>query len=416
MQHNIEPSLGCVKKKASHLRSQESGNAMEDFAGIKDDINALPAYFADSDNLVNKKGAVPVNQDRGVFYQQEVLTWPVFYPDVQMPQDWHVNVFDNHYHPMNREDFYPVEHRIHYMPYKLVPQDVPPEFQLQEFQYFVVIDFEATCDKDKNPHPQEIIEFPSVLVNSFTGQLEACFQTYVKPAYHQLLTDFCKELTGIQQTQVDRGVSLSEALLMHDKWLEDKGIKHQNFAVVTWSNWDCRVMLDSECRFKGIQKPAYFNKWINLKVPFQEVFGGIRCNLKDAVQLAGLSWEGRAHCGLDDARNTARLLSQLMCCGFRFSITNSIAWSSTEKPSLRPNCRPDSPTTAAARSPRPKEMAPGQSPQFCPERAIYCFCGAKSSKCLVRKPGPTQGRSFFGCGNWSASRRSVCDYFVWASP
>ncbi|KAJ4846290.1 hypothetical protein Tsubulata_008813, partial [Turnera subulata] len=72
----------------------------------------------------------------------------------------------------------------------------------------------------KNPHPQEIIEFPSVIVSSVIGQLEACFQTYSPLA--------------------------RRALLRHDKWLEKKGIKNTNFAVVTWSNWDCRVMLESE--------------------------------------------------------------------------------------------------------------------------------------------------------------------------
>ena len=46
--------------------------------------------------------------------------------------------------------------------------------------------------------------------------------------------------------------------------------------------------------------------------------------MADAVQLAGLEWEGRPHCGLDDARNTARLLTTLMRCGIRFSITNSL--------------------------------------------------------------------------------------------
>ncbi|KAL0397391.1 UNVERIFIED_CONTAM: ERI1 exoribonuclease 2 [Sesamum calycinum] len=155
----------------------------------------------------------------------------------------------------------------------------------------------------KNPHPQEIIEFPSVIVSSITGQLEACFQTYVRPTCNQILSDFCKDLTGIQQIQVDRGVTLSEALLRHDKWLEKKGIKNTNFAVVTWSNWDCRVMLESECRYKKIRKPPYFNRWINLRVPFHEVFGGVRCNLKEAVEKAGLAWQGRAHCGLDDAKN-----------------------------------------------------------------------------------------------------------------
>ncbi|PKU63021.1 putative exonuclease domain-containing protein [Dendrobium catenatum] len=491
MQTNIEASLGCLKKKTSDVKSQGSGNAscfkkasdvkpqgtrnaMEDIPETKEDIDVPPAYFFHSDYSVSREGSRLLHQSQNMpFYQPEVLMWPIIYPGIQMQQQQHhMNVFDNHLFPMNSEGFYPAEHKIHYMPYKMFPQGYPHELQFQEFQYFVVIDFEATCEKDKILHPQEIIEFPSVLVNSCTGCQEASFQTYVRPVHHQLLTDFCKELTGIQQIQVahqenirklrdmvidnamhtfkesnflstkvgfgggpslrstrrsrgsggviaanlwtkvgkqvDKGVSLSEALLLHDKWLEDKGIKHKNFAVVTWSDWDCRVMLETECRFKGIRKPHYFNQWINLKVPFQEVFGGVRCNLKEAVQLAGLAWEGRAHCGLDDARNTARLLSVLMRQGFRLSITNSLTQHSIERPN------PSSTTQIL----KPKEKISGQTPlQYQPsmeamkERAIYCFCGVKSSKCVVRKPGPTQGRYFFGCGNWTGS--AACDYFVW---
>ncbi|KAF2299254.1 hypothetical protein GH714_031128 [Hevea brasiliensis] len=198
--------------------------------------------------------------------------------------------------------------------------DSKSEFQFQDFQYFVVIDFEATCYKEKKKIPiHEIIEFASVIVSSATGQLEACFETYVRPTCNQLLSDFCKDLTGIQQIQVDRGVTLSKALLRHDKWLEKKGIKNTNFAVVTLSNWDCRVMLESECRFKKIWKPPYFNRWINLRIPFREVFGGVRCNQKEAVKMAGLAWQGRAHCGLDDAKNTALLLALLMRRGIKNS-------------------------------------------------------------------------------------------------
>ncbi|KAJ0977972.1 hypothetical protein J5N97_013446 [Dioscorea zingiberensis] len=244
--------------------------------------------------------------------------------------------------------------------------------------------------------------------------------TYIRPVYHQLLTDYCKELTGIQQIQVDRGVSLSEALLMHDKWLEDKGIKHKSFAVVTWGNWDCRTMLESECKFKRIRKPPYFNRWINLKGSFQDIFG-VRCNLKEAVELSGLTWEGRPHCGLDDARNTARLLALLMHWGFRFSITNELPLPPIDQPlTYRPfNSHPIDPTQHLQKL---KEL-PGPIPQFHPfmdptgnETFTYCFCGVMSSKCVIRKPGPMQGRCFFGCGNWTPSRRAVCNYFVWASP
>ncbi|CAO2184897.1 unnamed protein product [Urochloa humidicola] len=283
--------------------------------------------------------------------------------------------------------------------------------------------FHSRCStKVNNPFPQEIIEFPSVLVNSATGKLEECFQTYVRPTYHQFLTDFCKELTGIQQIQVDRGVPLGEALLMHDKWLEDKGIKNTNFAIVTWSNWDCRTMLESECRFKRIRKPPYFNRWINLKVPFHEVYGDVRCNLKEAVQLAGLTWEGRAHCGLDDARNTARLLALMMHRGFKFSITNSLVWQPQPAPqSTTCQLSPDRSPEPIQQQHKPNEML-GSPVQVNPyaastgkDRAMYCYCGVLSRWSIVRKPGPMQGRYFYGCGNWTATRRAICPYFAWAS-
>ncbi|XP_010922083.1 uncharacterized protein [Elaeis guineensis] len=422
MQGNLEASSGCLRTKAFYYSSHESGNAFEGFPEHDNEMNINPSGTVESGNPSNRESSAPPNQAYNrPFYQQESYTWPSFHPDFQ--KFWHspVNIVEAQFYPVNREYYFPVENRFHHLPFKMFAHGFPHGFQFQEFQYFVVIDFEATCDKEKNPHPQEIIEFPSVLVNSGTGQLEASFQTYVRPSYHQHLSDFCKELTGIQQIQVDRGVPLSEALLMHDKWLEDKGIKQKSFAIVTWSNWDCRVMLESECRFKRIRKPPYFNRWINLKVPFQEVFGGVRCNLKEAVQLAGLAWEGRAHCGLDDARNTARLLALLMRRGFRFSITNSLVWQSGDHP-LPWQLPPDYPVDPAPQTQKLKDLVVPAF-QFHPfmdpatgERCSYCFCGVRCSKSVVRKPGPMQGRCFFGCGRWTTTRRAVCNYFMWASP
>lgn len=337
------------------------------------------------------------------FYQPEFGTWSAFYPDSSNVKLCHLRAFDGQFYP------FLVDNQLRYTPINVIPQSYPYKCQFQDFQYFVVIDFEATCDKEKNPQPQEIIEFPSVIVSSMTGQLEACFQTYVRPTCNQNLSDFCKDLTGIQQIQVDRGVTLSEALLRHDKWLENKGIKNTNFAVVTWSNWDCEVMLESECRYKKIRKPPYFNRWINLKVPFREVFGGARCNLKEAVQLAGLEWQGRAHCGLDDAKNTARLLALLMRRGFKFSITDSLMCPPTDE-------------TVTWKLPQDHPSIPSYHPQKLRALPVsvlrlhpHCYCGVRSREGMIRRPGPTQGSPFFGCGNWTATRGPRCHYFEWAS-
>ncbi len=160
-----------------------------------------------------------------------------------------------------------------------------------------------------------------------------------------------------------------------------------------------------------------FLRWINLKVPFREVFGGMRCNLKEAVEMSGLAWQGRAHCGLDDAKNTARLLSLLMRKGFKFSITNSLMWQTTDH-SLMWKQSPDQLSFSPNQSPnqppnQPQKLKDMHIPIF--QYHPYCFCGVKSSKGMVRKPGPKQGSIFFGCGNWTATRGALCHYFEWVS-
>lgn len=401
IQRSCEASLKCLQTKGFPY-----GNSIDGFPELKEEISVQPGgdVVEPVHSLSSEFLELPSEFHNKSTYHHDFGSWSTFYPDSQKVQQCQMNFFESQFYP------FPMETRFHYAPFNMYSQGYPYEFPFQDFQYFVVIDFEATCDKEKNPHPQEIIEFPSVIVSSVTGQLEACFQTYVRPTCNQHLSDFCKDLTGIQQIQVDRGVTLSEALLRHDKWLEKKGIKNTNFAVVTWSNWDCRVMLESECRFKKIRKPPYFNRWINLKVPFREVFGGVRCNLKEAVEMAGLAWQGRAHCGLDDAKNTARLLALLMCRGIKFSITNSLMWQTTDG------------TLSWKQSPEPPSFSP-HPPYKLKELHIpvfqyhpFCYCGVKSSKGVVRKPGPKQGSFFFGCGNWTATRGARCHYFEWASP
>ncbi|CAN0843843.1 ERI1 exoribonuclease 2 [Linum grandiflorum] len=377
-----------------------SGNLIKGFPELKEKINVQSSGdVVEPVHLMSIEFFEPPNEFHNTpAYHHDFGSWPAPYQEPQKMQYWNMNCFEGQYYPFHMET------RVQYPPYQMYSQGYPQEYQLQDFQYFVVIDFEATCDKGKNPHPQEIIEFPSVIVSSMTGQLEACFQTYVRPTCNQLLTDFCKDLTGIQQIQVDRGVTLSEALLRHDKWLENKGIKNTNFAVVTWSDWDCRVMLESECQFKKIRKPPYFNRWINLKVAFREIFGGVRCNLKEAIEMAGLPWQGRAHCGLDDAKNTARLLSLFMRRGVRFSITNSIKWQTNDgsvSGELPPEYLPFSPNQPSYK-------------QYHHDHPL-CFCGVKSAKGMVRKPGPKQGNHFYGCGNWTATRGACCHYFEWVS-
>ena len=75
---------------------------------------------------------------------------------------------------------------------------------------YIVLDLEATCD-DKTQIQNEIIEIGAVKLDENLKKI-AEFQIFIKPNLNPQLTDFCKELTKIEQTDVDGAVGFKEAL------------------------------------------------------------------------------------------------------------------------------------------------------------------------------------------------------------
>lgn len=100
---------------------------------------------------------------------------------------------------------------------------------------FVVIDFEATCDEPHNPSPQEVIEFPAVLVEPGGPHDGAEFRTFVRPVVHSWLTPFCLDLTGISQDEVDAAPTFPEVLSQFDAWYREFA---DGALAVTCGDWD----------------------------------------------------------------------------------------------------------------------------------------------------------------------------------
>jgi len=46
------------------------------------------------------------------------------------------------------------------------------------YSYYLVIDFEATCDENFHNYPHEIIEFPAVLVNAADGSVVSILYSF----------------------------------------------------------------------------------------------------------------------------------------------------------------------------------------------------------------------------------------------
>ncbi|XP_056359402.1 ERI1 exoribonuclease 2 [Oenanthe melanoleuca] len=210
----------------------------------------------------------------------------------------------------------------------------------QRFGFLVVLDFEATCWAERGQRGPEIIEFPAVLLNTSTGVIESEFHMYVQPQEHPILSEFCTELTGITQNQVDEGVPLNICLSQFLKWIQkiqkEKKIifttdsqsnctsEAKACAFVTWTDWDLGVCLHYECKRKQLHKPDILNSWIDLKATYRAFYNRKPKGLNGALQDLGIVFEGREHSGLDDSRNTARLAWRLICDGCVLKITKSL--------------------------------------------------------------------------------------------
>jgi 3'-5' exoribonuclease 1 len=142
--------------------------------------------------------------------------------------------------------------------------------------YFVVIDFEATCEARNPPeYAHEIIEFPAVLISSTDPvQIIDVFHSYCRPVINPVLSEFCTTLTGIEQRTVDAAETFPEVHARFVKWLTDKhglGVE-RSFAVVTDGPFDMGRFLLLQVEQCQMKFPEYARAWINLRKTFANFY------------------------------------------------------------------------------------------------------------------------------------------------
>jgi len=172
---------------------------------------------------------------------------------------------------------------------------------------YLIVDLEATCAEGKERRDykktSESIEIGWVLVNSMY-EIEKEGYMFIKPVRNPILTDFCTTLTGIAQSNVD--ASLTFPFVM-EKLKEVWGRSLKNYTLGSWGDYD-NAQLIRDCAFHNYFYP--FGLYINLKNELAIKRKIAPCGLQKALEICGLTFEGRPHCGLDDAKNIARIFIQ----------------------------------------------------------------------------------------------------------
>ena len=174
---------------------------------------------------------------------------------------------------------------------------------LQHADHLLVIDFEATCGPGITQSATEIIEIGAVLLTWPELKEAGTFQRYVRPKTNPTLTRFCVNFTGITQQDVDAAETFPNAL----KTLETELLTGKHVLFLDWSGFDWR-QLKVECERNAVENPFKMGKWDlqNLFKKTQKLRHSP--SVTRALTTVNLEFIGRQHSGIDDAKNTARLV------------------------------------------------------------------------------------------------------------
>jgi 3'-5' exoribonuclease 1 len=187
-----------------------------------------------------------------------------------------------------------------------------------KIQYYLVLDYEATCDVDSGfDYLSEIIEFPALLVDRSTLAIVDTFHQYVKPSFRPHLTEFCTQLTGIEQSMVDNSKPFPQVFEQFLEWLQQHVESLDTVICVTDGPWDLRDFLEKECIYHCIQRPTFMRRIIDLRKVFANSYnlklsGG---NLDVMLKALDMEFEGRPHCGMDDTMNIYRVFRRIWSDG-----------------------------------------------------------------------------------------------------
>ncbi len=173
----------------------------------------------------------------------------------------------------------------------------------------IIIDLEATCWKNDAPvvgEKQEIIEIGLAVLDTKTGDITQNQGILVRP-HQSTVSPFCTELTTITQELLD------ENGLTFQKAIEKLVVEYEPhlYAWASYGLFDLKMM-NKQCESFGIPYPMS-KVHMNVKSIVTEKFGLKKPKgMNGALNLLKIPLEGTHHRGVDDAKNTAKILHRCL--------------------------------------------------------------------------------------------------------
>ena len=148
---------------------------------------------------------------------------------------------------------------------------------------------------------QEIIEIGALKLDQFGESIES-YQAFVRPVEHPRLSTYCRQLTGISQTDVQSAKTFHSTCRDFVQWIDEDS----DFLLCSWGDKDMTLLRD-DCLAHRIDQD-WLSDYIDIKAQYHHLRGfSKKRGLKKVLSHEGLDFEGQHHRALDDASNLASL-------------------------------------------------------------------------------------------------------------
>jgi len=188
---------------------------------------------------------------------------------------------------------------------------------LAPYRYLYCVDLEATCDEVGDlessrplavvPAQMETIEIGLVVMDLETLEIVDEFQRFVRPQINPILTNFCKKLTSIQQADVDSARTYVEVGQELGAFIA----RYPNAAWASWGDYDAR-QLERDAGFAACPSLLAGLQHFNVRKWHKGLYDNQPKGLQQTVEAMGLLWQGTYHRGIDDAKNVASIIKEML--------------------------------------------------------------------------------------------------------
>ncbi|MDG1331744.1 MAG: exonuclease domain-containing protein [Crocinitomicaceae bacterium] len=167
---------------------------------------------------------------------------------------------------------------------------------------YIILDLEATCWRDRSIKNQsEIIEIGAVKINE-QQEIIGEFNAFIKPKLHPQISEFCTELTTIEQSDIDSADDFKTVISNFQDWIDIDS----DYLLCSWGFYD-KSQFKKDCELNQLST-QWVRSHISLKHQYGEIKGLRRpMGMGGALRKERIELEGTHHRGIDDARNILKI-------------------------------------------------------------------------------------------------------------